>query len=316
MYISLKAATTSDAGVMSAQDKTSLDNLSNKLVVLEQLNGNNIILKSIGGKTKDSEMRAIIDANTTDSLRMPGIITLKENNIHNTLWCMCRISLDSGPATGTMVDMIISIAIDATDSLASYTESRRILYQTIVTSISPCTLKIEDKDSKSTTYDVNNCYKKLPYIMQDTAVKTYTEANHIYSKAIYAPGIPFIVKPTFLGSGTNVIAMGMISVVNISSSADKLMIMPSTVIRLVNNTTTAQTLNPRTFGISIPVALDTSVHYITNTILSTLNKSSQSVVKSSAATISVSGSKTAIVYGSQCTIPANGELLTFISPSD
>lgn len=117
MYISLKAATTSDAGVMSAQDKTSLDNLSNKLVVLEQLDSKNIILKSIGGKVKDSEMRAIVDASGTGSNErsIPGMITIPGTGTYH---CICSVNYETVQGQDTMLGMNIGIIINESENFS------------------------------------------------------------------------------------------------------------------------------------------------------------------------------------------------------
>lgn len=139
MHISLKPATQNTAGIMSAQDKTSLDNFASNLVVMTQLNDTNIVLNSIGGKTKDSEMRKIVDNIGSVSMYMPGIITL--SNKRGKLWCSCYIDKSIVEVSGTMKDMFISISIDKT---MLFSDIDNIVYQlcnTQVVDVDPCILR-------------------------------------------------------------------------------------------------------------------------------------------------------------------------------
>lgn len=319
-----EVATSTSNGLMSSLDKTNLDSISNNMVVITFSNSSWII-NSVGGKTKDSEMRAIIDAAAIKGkVSMPGIITINlrdsssvSSHMSGVYMCTCQIDIKDEIASNTMKDIYIGININKSCAVS---DSFSLQYYAIVgkvASVEPCKLNLYSNDIRTVAYDGFNYYKNLPYFMSGNAVATYTDASHISDKAIYAPGISFMVKPTFLGTGTDITATGMISVVNVSDSTNKLRIMPGNVIRLINHTSTAQNVTQQFFGVKIPVALDASCSYVACTFSTYKDAYLKNINVAYTATpaISLSDGTTTLKYsGIEGTIPANGELLTFISP--
>lgn len=294
----IPAASTTTAGVMTAADKTAVNTFASSLIELKRLD-DNFSLTSIGGKTSEKDIRALIGT-PANTLALPCVIKGIDGSQR---YAEAELSIDSGTASESMANTVIIVSYMTLASNSSGNADFHV-YRLMVPSsglLSTRALNLVSSNHGVIPVRGKSTLSDLPFSVVAGGILAYTDENHSSSKILHLPGILYRNIVASKVSNTTLLTK-TIQYMNNATSSNSIILAPGACVMMTNNSSSSISVAANADFVTLRASsINTTINYMAEV---SLFNSSSNMVGKSLMTAAISGS--IVKLAKAIAIPASG----------